>query len=439
VSNDDSVKLLGTFYRYQPIGRVTLASAIRIGGSLLGTLRFVDPFFVGGADTVRGYGEDALGPKNFLGAQGGDSLLVLNQEIRAPIYKWLRGVAFIDAGNVFSRNRPSLSGLDVGYGVGIRLHTPFSILRVDMGVPARSGSKRWYFGIGQIFWARTRDEREGAETPPEERPYARCRRRSANGARRENPTPPHVVRSASQGVERELHLTPFRGVGGQLQEHLEVLGHPVEPLGALMRDPGVVVGVGELGHEFGGAIEHLRGFIELVLANQCQAELIVRETRVAVDVAGAPGGADRLVEIVVEQADRRLANGRPRLVVTARQLGKFSARVLVAVEFQQGLSGQIGRGRVVVTGLTFGFDALHRFRVGAAFEQPLGRILGRRGNRQRHGHGRAGHREQGGSGHANYSAKQVPLMTVAVCLGNWSIDDRLMSLGRTACPLACTN
>ena len=151
VSNDDSVKLLGTFYRYQPIGRVTLASAIRIGGSLLGTLRFVDPFFAGGADTVRGYGEDALGPKNFLGAQGGDSLLVLNQEIRAPIYKWLRGVAFIDAGNVFTRNRPSFSGLDVGYGVGIRLHTPFSILRVDMGVPARSGSRRWYFGIGQIF------------------------------------------------------------------------------------------------------------------------------------------------------------------------------------------------------------------------------------------------------------------------------------------------
>jgi outer membrane translocation and assembly module TamA len=151
VSNDDSIKLLGTFYRYQPIGRVTLASAIRIGGSLLGTLRFVDPFFVGGADTVRGYGEDALGPKNILGAQGGDSLLVLNQEVRAPIYKWLRGVAFIDAGNVFARNRPSWSGLEVGYGVGIRLHTPFSILRVDMGVPARSGSRRWYFGIGQIF------------------------------------------------------------------------------------------------------------------------------------------------------------------------------------------------------------------------------------------------------------------------------------------------
>jgi len=39
----------------------------------------------------------------------------------------------------------------VGYGVGIRLHTPFSTLRVDVGVPARGGSKRFYFGIGQIF------------------------------------------------------------------------------------------------------------------------------------------------------------------------------------------------------------------------------------------------------------------------------------------------
>ena len=151
VSNEDSVKLLGTFYRYQPLGPVLLASAIRIGGSLLGTLRFVDPFFVGGADTVRGYGEDSLGPKNILGAQGGDSLLVLNQEIRGPLYKKLRAVAFIDAGNVFPGHRPSFSGLEVGYGVGIRLHTPFSILRVDVGMPANSGTKRWYFGIGQIF------------------------------------------------------------------------------------------------------------------------------------------------------------------------------------------------------------------------------------------------------------------------------------------------
>ena len=102
---------------------------------------------------MRGYSEQAVGPKNVGGRPlGGNAQLILNQEVRAPICGWLKGVAFVDAGNVFASNRDiSFGALKVGYGVGLRLDTPFSLLRVDLGIPASGGARRWYFGIGQVF------------------------------------------------------------------------------------------------------------------------------------------------------------------------------------------------------------------------------------------------------------------------------------------------
>lgn len=149
----DSIKLLGAFFHYRSLRAVTLASAVRIGGSFLDPLVFSEPFLVGGADTVRGYAEQDLGPRALSGrARGGNAQLILNQEVRAPIYGWLKGVVFVDAGNVFDRNRDiSFGGLEVGYGVGVRLDTPFSLLRVDVGIPASGGPRRWYFGLGHVF------------------------------------------------------------------------------------------------------------------------------------------------------------------------------------------------------------------------------------------------------------------------------------------------
>ena len=70
----------------------------------------------------------------------------------APIFGRLKGVVFVDAGNVYQRNREiSLSDVAVGYGVGLRLDTPFSLFRLDLGIPSKGNSKRIYFGIGQVF------------------------------------------------------------------------------------------------------------------------------------------------------------------------------------------------------------------------------------------------------------------------------------------------
>lgn len=153
-SGADAIKLLTTAYGYRTYGRLTFASAARVGLSFLDDLVFTDRFYVGGSNTIRGYGEDAAGPKNLLGiARGGNAMLVLNQELRASILKWARAVAFVDAGNVFLANADmSLGNLQVGYGVGLRFDTPFSIFRIDVGWPTTGPrGARWYFGLGQIF------------------------------------------------------------------------------------------------------------------------------------------------------------------------------------------------------------------------------------------------------------------------------------------------
>ena len=153
------VKYVGQAYRFEDIHGVVLASAARLGlvRALGGQELYVgERFFAGGSRTVRGVDESALGPRDFFGdPAGGEAMLVLNQEARVPVYKWLRGIAFIDAGNVFPTTRDlTFSGLAGSVGVGVRLTTPFALLRADYGKivwgpGARTG--RWVFGIGQAF------------------------------------------------------------------------------------------------------------------------------------------------------------------------------------------------------------------------------------------------------------------------------------------------
>jgi outer membrane protein assembly factor BamA len=142
---------------------VVLASRA-IGGTTQGSDDPTDRFQAGGATTVRGYAENSLGARDTFGdVLGGDQLLILNQELRFPIYRWLRGVAFVDAGNAFSELEPfAFRDLAVGYGAGLRLNSPIGVLRLDFGIPAttisptarranEAGSGRWYFGLGHIF------------------------------------------------------------------------------------------------------------------------------------------------------------------------------------------------------------------------------------------------------------------------------------------------
>ena len=151
-------KLLMQQYLFVPLGKLVLASRAQVGFAYgRDPLALSDRFRAGGATSVRGYSEDSLGPRAPDGFPlGGDRLMILNQEVRFPLYRWVNGVTFVDAGNIFAKHE-EWSGLKVGYGVGLRFDTPVGLLRGDLGFPAStlpnapSRSSRFYFGFGHIF------------------------------------------------------------------------------------------------------------------------------------------------------------------------------------------------------------------------------------------------------------------------------------------------
>ena len=148
-----------SFYvRLNPV--FLLASAARLGveSGFGQELPLSLRFFAGGSTTVRGYGFHELGPKDPVTgmAVGGEAMLVLNEELRFPLYKIIGGVVFLDMGNVY----PSLSqmrplSLRSGAGFGLRLTLGALIGRVDMGfkLAPRAGESpyRLYVSIGQSF------------------------------------------------------------------------------------------------------------------------------------------------------------------------------------------------------------------------------------------------------------------------------------------------
>ena len=95
---------------------------------------------------------------------GGTSLLTATAEVRFPIFKRLRGAVFAEAGNVW--NDPwtlRLGDLRYDAGPGLRLETPFGLIRLDVAYQLRPIDRlrldgepqesRWRinFGMGEAF------------------------------------------------------------------------------------------------------------------------------------------------------------------------------------------------------------------------------------------------------------------------------------------------
>jgi len=139
-----------------------LASRLKVG--LMGPIEKTQEipifrrFFSGGYNSVRGYRLYYLGPRDSAGLPvGGDALLEGSGELRFPLYKELRGVVFMDFGNVY----PRINNLDIGQlkyaaGAGLRYQTPIGPVGLDVGVPLNPidpGSDKFqiHFTIGQAF------------------------------------------------------------------------------------------------------------------------------------------------------------------------------------------------------------------------------------------------------------------------------------------------
>ena len=138
------VRLYGQGFFYYPLfGSIVWASGYRAGVSS-GTQEFLlieDRFQAGGANSVRGYKQNTLGPAVFISGPeiddgflyiGGQAVAVINQEIRFPIWRILHGGLFWDAGNVWAtRGGFRLGDLKHSVGAGLRVVLPFGALRFD--------------------------------------------------------------------------------------------------------------------------------------------------------------------------------------------------------------------------------------------------------------------------------------------------------------------
>jgi len=153
--------------RYQPVAdRHTIATGPLFSfqsGQVDQEIPSYLQYFLGGANSVRGYKLEELGKELY-----GKNQLLYTVEYRyrilplAPlrIFKWSIGVglevaAFSDVGVVWSRSQDfSLNRTRVGAGVGLRILLPgVEMVRLDVGV-GQYGDVVFNFGLNSIFHAR---------------------------------------------------------------------------------------------------------------------------------------------------------------------------------------------------------------------------------------------------------------------------------------------
>jgi outer membrane protein insertion porin family len=157
-------------------------------GSPLGSTTSLPPYlnyFAGGADSVRGYRDSRLGPKDNINGgnpYGGNLRIVGNMEFVFPVPdKWKSAARvswFYDVGNVFQTGSKvrfkgaddytpvdyhfeSWSDLKRSTGIAVQWLAPLGLFRFSFGIPLNSykgdsvtygdQTERFQFSIGQAF------------------------------------------------------------------------------------------------------------------------------------------------------------------------------------------------------------------------------------------------------------------------------------------------
>jgi translocation and assembly module TamA len=147
---------------YQPVGDAVIAARVALASVLGANLNDIAPsrrLYSGGGGSVRGYGFQAIGPRNaFDEPEGGRSLLEAAIEARIPtglLDGALEVVPFFDLGSISSAARPDFDVVRVGAGIGVRYKTTFGPIRVDVGAPINpaptDAAVVVYVSLGQAF------------------------------------------------------------------------------------------------------------------------------------------------------------------------------------------------------------------------------------------------------------------------------------------------
>ncbi len=177
------IKYLGQYFRYFPLQkpkvelftnkvlrpRLVYATGARVGlatGFGGQEVPVAERFFAGGGTTIRGFEQNSVGASLSTGLNlGGQGMIILNNELRFPIASAttgfagiidLDGAGFVDIGNVYPHVSDfSLTNLRKAAGPGLRLRTPWFLIRMDYGfiLDRKPGESRGriFFSIGQAF------------------------------------------------------------------------------------------------------------------------------------------------------------------------------------------------------------------------------------------------------------------------------------------------
>ncbi len=145
---------------YMPVTeQVVLASRVRLGSILGGVdVDSIAPsrrFYAGGGGSVRGYGFQAIGPRDPENdPYGGKSLVEFSVEARIR-FGVFGVVPFVDAGNISTGFLPKLQDVRYGAGIGLRYYSTFGPIRIDVGTPLNrqkgDGRIAVYVSLGQAF------------------------------------------------------------------------------------------------------------------------------------------------------------------------------------------------------------------------------------------------------------------------------------------------
>lgn len=162
LSGASYLRLSGQISAYRaldPKNRFVIAGRLAAGtivGASLPDIIADKRYYSGGGGSVRGYGFQAIGPKNADGTPtGGRAFAETSLELRFRATDKIGLVSFIDGGSVTHAEVPAFSGMRFGAGIGLRYMTGFGPLRLDAAVPLnrQPGDANFglYAGIGQAF------------------------------------------------------------------------------------------------------------------------------------------------------------------------------------------------------------------------------------------------------------------------------------------------
>ncbi|MBN1604498.1 MAG: BamA/TamA family outer membrane protein [Chitinispirillaceae bacterium] len=132
---------------YWKTGKVRWASSLQLGwGEPYGktdSLPLQERFYGGGSQSIRGFPESGLRHAAGDNLSGNVSVIAHLLEVKIPLFWWVEGALFADAGYIWIRDNehpdpfsPETVIRDIRWsaGPGIRINTPVAVLRCDVGL-----------------------------------------------------------------------------------------------------------------------------------------------------------------------------------------------------------------------------------------------------------------------------------------------------------------